>query len=241
MVIKRDFALDKSASLEQALGIHFNDQSHLELALVHSSYVNENPGLAPASNERLEFLGDAVLGLVFAEGLYSELPHSAEGGLTQLRSDLVRRSTLASIARSIGLGDHLFLGKGEESSGGRNKPANLAGAMEAVIGAVFLDQGWDATRDFILRLFAPKLEQVIRQGAAVDYKSQLQHLFQSRQQVTPSYHIAETKGPDHDRMFTAEVIVGNTVLGRGYGKSKKIAQTEAAYSVLEKMEGDFTK
>ena len=145
------------------------------------------------------------------------------------------------MARSIGLGDHLFLGKGEESSGGRNKPANLAGAMEAMIGAVFLDQGWDATRDFILRLFAPKLEQVIRQGAEVDYKSQLQHLFQSRQQVTPSYHIMETKGPDHDRMFTAEVIVGNTVFGRGYGKSKKIAQTEAAYSVLEKMKGDFTK
>ncbi len=233
--------MNKSASLEQALGIHFNDRSHLEMALVHSSYVNENPDLAPASNERLEFLGDAVLGLVFAEGLYRELPHSTEGGLTQLRSDLVRRSTLASMAGSIGLGDHLFLGKGEESSGGRNKPANLAGAMESVIGAVFLDQGWDATRDFILRLFAPKLEQVIRQGGAVDYKSQLQHLFQSRQQVTPSYHIMETKGPDHDRMFTAEVVVGNTVLGRGYGKSKKIAQTEAAYSVLEKMKGDFTK
>ncbi len=141
------------AALQQTLGISFNDSSLLEQALVHSSYVNENPGIAPASNERLEFLGDAVLGLTVAEKLYQDFPHSAEGEMTRLRAALVRGNTLARVARTIKLGDYLYLGKGEEASGGRRKPANLAGALEAMIAAVFLDQGLTITRDFILRLF----------------------------------------------------------------------------------------
>ena len=228
------------AALQEILGIHFNNPLLLEQALVHSSYVNENPGFAPASNERLEFLGDAILGMIFAQKLYQDFPDSTEGELTRLRSTLVRRDTLTRIARVIGLGDYLYLGKGEEASGGRRKPANLAGVLEAVIAAIFLDQGSATTGDFILRLFNKELQKIASRGAGVDYKSQLQQLIQARQQETPSYQIIEATGPDHDRGFTAEVRAGDTVLGRGSGKSKKAAETEAAHSALEQLKTNFT-
>ena len=223
----------KLATLQQVLGVHFKDSSLLEQALVHSSYINENPDAALTSNERLEFLGDAVLGMIFAQKLYHYFPNATEGEMTKLRSALVRRNTLSSVAKTIGLSDYLYLGKGEELSGGRHKPTNLAGVLEAVIAAIFLDQGWNTTTDFILRLFDTELKKLDRQGTGVDYKSQLQQLIQSNQQETPVYQIIETTGPAHDRMFTAEVRVSDTVLGRGSGKSKKLAETEAARSALE--------
>ena len=223
------------AALEQTLGISFNDLSFLEQALVHRSYINENPGLALASNERLEFLGDAVLGLVITEKLYLEYPQCSEGEMTKLRSALVRRDTLARIARTISLGNYLYLGKGEEASGGRYKLANLAGALEAVIAAVFLDQGSTTARDLVLRLLNKELQKVVSHGVKTEYKSQLQELIQSRQQPTPTYHLAEAVGPAHDRKFTVEVRVGNTVLGRGSGKSKKAAETGAARLALERL------
>ncbi len=226
------------AALQKSLGISFNDPSLLEQALVHSSYVNENP--AATANERLEFLGDAVLGLVIAQELYRRLPLSSEGRMTELRSRLVRGEALARLAKDIGLGDHLYLGKGEEASGGREKPANLAGAIEAVIAAIFLDQGINIARDFILKLMANELDRAISQGIEPNYKSQLQELIQARHQPTPSYRVIETTGPDHDRSFTVEVRVGDTVLGRGSGKSKKTAEEEAARSALEQLSADFT-
>jgi ribonuclease-3 len=226
------------AALQKTLGISFNDPSLLEQALVHSSYVNENP--AATANERLEFLGDAVLGLVIARELYRRLPRSSEGQMTELRSGLVRGEALARMAKTIGLGNHLYLGKGEEASGGREKPANLAGALEAVIAAIFLDQGASAAGDFILKLMAKELDRAIRQGIEPDYKSQLQELVQARQQQTPSYRVIEATGPDHDRSFTVEVRLGDTVLGRGSGKSKKSAEEEAARSALEQLPTDFT-
>ncbi len=222
-------------TLQQVLGVHFKDPSLLEQALVHSSYINENPGAVLKSNERLEFLGDAILGMIFTQRLYYYFPNATEGEMTKLRSALVRRNTLSNIAKTIGLSDYLYLGKGEEASGGRQKPTNLAGALEAVIAAIFLDQGWETTRDFILRLFDTELEKLTSQGIGVDYKSQLQHLVQSRQQETPVYKIIEATGPAHDRMFTVEVKVENNVLGRGCGKSKKLAETEAARSALEQL------
>jgi ribonuclease-3 len=222
--------------LQQTLGVHFKDLLLLEQALVHSSYINENPGAAPTSNERLEFLGDAVLGAVFAEKLYQLLPDAAEGEMTRLRAALVRRATLSRVARAFGLDRYLYLGKGEEASGGRYKPSNLAGALEAVIAAVFLDRGWGITTDFILRLFKDELDELDRRGLIIDYKSRLQHLIQSRQGQMPAYHITETSGPSHKPLFTAEVTAGDTVLGRGCGSSKKIAQTEAARSALEQLE-----
>ena len=228
-------ALADLAALQQALGISFNDPSLLEQALVHSSYVNENPDVAPASNERLEFLGDAVLGLIVAEKLYQDFPHSAEGEMTRLRAALVRGSTLARVARSIGLGDYLSLGRGEETSGGRRKPANLAGALEAMIAAVFLDQGSIITGKVILKLFDKELQRVASQGARVDYKSRLQELIQAREQRAPTYRLVEAAGPYHDRRFTVEVRVGGTVLGKGSGKNKKLAETEAARAALEQL------
>ena len=223
------------AVLQEILGVSFKDLARLEQALVHSSYINENPDFAPTSNERLEFLGDAVLGLVVAEKLYQDLPSFTEGEMTKLRAALVRRDTLARAARAISLGDYLYLGKGEEASGGRRKPVNLAGALEAVIAAIFLDQGSATAKNFILRLFNKELQKVVSQGAGVDYKSQLQELIQAREQQTPAYYVIEAKGPDHDRRFTVEVRAGDTVLGRGSGKSKKEAETEAARSALERL------
>jgi len=233
-------ALTDLDALQQALGISFNNLSLLEQALVHSSYINENPGFAQASNERLEFLGDAVLDLVVAEKLYQDFPHLSEGEMTKLRAALVCRDTLSSVAKVISLGDYLYMGKGEEASGGRHKPANLTGALEAVIAAIFLDQDLAIARDCILRLLNPELQKVISQSAA-DYKSQLQELIQARQQLTPTYHIIEAVGPDHVKEFTVEVRVGNTVLGKGSGRSKKVAETEAARLALERLSTSFTQ
>jgi len=227
------------AALQNTLGVSFKDLSLLEQALVHSSYVNENIGIA-TSNERLEFLGDAVLGFIIARELYQRLPQSTEGEMTELRSSLVRGDTLSHIAETISLGDYLYLGKGEEASGGRLKPANLAGAIEAVIAAIFLDQGSNTTRDFILKLMDKELSKILSQGIEPDYKSQLQELIQSRYQQTPTYQVLEAIGPDHDRRFTVEVRVGNTVLGRGSGKSKKSAEAESARSALDQLPTDFT-
>ena len=229
------------AALQQALGVSFNDLPLLERALVHGSYINENPSLTSTSNERLEFLGDAVLGLIVAEKLYQDFPHSNEGEMTRLRAALIRRDTLARMARAIRLGNYLYLGKGEEASGGRNKPANLAGALEAVTAAIFLDRGSAITRDFILRLLSPELQKVVSQGAGVDYKSQLQELIQDREQQAPVYRVVEAIGPDHDKRFTVEVRVGDTVLGRGSGKGKKAAEAEAARSALERFPANFTQ
>jgi len=228
------------STLQQTLGISFNDLSLLEQAMVHSSYVNENPDSISISNERLEFLGDAVLGLVIAEKLYLGYPQFSEGEMTKLRSALVSREALARTARNISLGNYLYLGKGEETSGGRNKPTNLAGALETVIAAVFLDQGLAIVRDFILRLLNKELQKVVSQGIKTDYKSQLQELIQSRQQQTPTYYLVEAVGPAHNRRFTVEVRVDNTVLGRGSSKSKKAAETEAARLALERLSSNFT-
>lgn len=232
--------MSELVELQNSLGVSFDDLSLLEQALVHSSYVNENPGFASVSNERLEFLGDAVLGLVIAEELYLSLPLLSEGEMTRVRAILVRRDSLARLARSLGLGNFVYLGKGEEASGGRRKPRNLASTLEAVVAAIFLDQGLVAARDFIVRLFADELNRVFSQGIRIDYKSQLQEFMQARQQSAPVYEVVAAEGPAHDMKFTVEVRLGDTVLGRGSGKSKKMAEAEAAYLALQKFGADFT-
>ncbi len=223
------------AALQESLGVSFNDLSRLRQALIHSSYINENPSSALTANERLEFLGDAVLGLVITEKLYQELPIATEGEMTHLRAALVSRDTLARLAKVIGLGDYLYLGKGEEVSGGRDKPANLASTLEAVIAAILLDQNLTTSKHFVLRLFQQELEKVISQGGIVNYKTQLQELVQARGQPLPVYYLLEARGPDHEPQFTIEVRSGDTVLGHGVGKSKKLAETEAARSALEQL------
>jgi ribonuclease-3 len=227
-------------TLQKTLKVRFKHPSLLEQALVHSSYVNENPGLVTTDNERLEFLGDAVLGFIVAEELYKRFPRFSEGEMTRLRSLLVRQDALSRMARAIKLGDYLYLGRGEEASGGRRKPANLAGALEAVIAAVLLDRGLNTARKFILKLADRELKKALSQGVEADYKSRLQELIQARQQQAPSYRLVEAKGPDHDRRFTVEVRVGDRVLGRGSGKNKKSAEAEAARSALDQLSANFT-
>ena len=226
--------------LEGLLGVSFSKISRLEQALVHDSYLNENPGIVSVSNERLEFLGDAVLGFIIAEKLYRDFPGRSEGEMSRFRAALVRRDTLARLANDIKLGEYLYLGKGEEASGGRKKLVNLASGLEAVIAAIFLDLGLSAARDFIVNLFAATIESVVRQGTGSDYKSELQEFIQAREQRSPTYHLLAKSGPDHDRTFTVEVRLGSTVLGKGSGKSKKAAETEAALSALKKLSNDFT-
>jgi ribonuclease-3 len=229
-----------TGSLQESLNVMFKNAVLLEQALVHSSYVNENPGLAPTSNERLEFLGDAILGFLVAEKLYQDFPDLAEGEMTRVRSILVRRETLAHIARSFKLGDYLYMGRGEEASGGRRKPVNLAGALEAVVAAIFLDRGLAVARELVLRWLAGELQEVMERRRNVDYKSQLQELVQSKYRASPSYRMIEATGPDHAKIFTVEVQIGDRILGRGSGKSKKVAETEAARNALERLRGDFT-
>jgi len=228
------------AVLQKVIGVSFNDLSFLEQALVHSSYINENPGVAPASNERLEFFGDAILDFIVAEKLYQDFPDLTEGEMTKLRSVLVRRDTLARVASAIKLGNYLYLGRGEENSGGRHKGSNLSGAFEALLGAVFLDQGLAITRDVILKLLDKELRKITSQGRVVDYKSQLQELAQSRYQLTPAYRLVKEAGPDHDKRFTVEVKAGEIVLGKGFGKNKRTAETAAAHSALKQLPANFT-
>jgi ribonuclease-3 len=222
--------------LQGELAIHFNNLSLLRQAFVHRSYVSENPQFALESNERLEFLGDAFLGFVIAEGLYQQFGELSEGEMTKLRAALVCQDNLADLAASLGLGDYLYLGEGEEKSGGRSRPRNLACVFEAIIGAVLTDQGVEATRNLILRLFDDGLRQAIKEGIATDCKSRLQELVQARKQERPTYRLVGEEGPDHDRKFWVEVVINGKVLGRGYGKSKQLAEKDAARKALEQWE-----
>lgn len=228
------------ADLQKTLGVTFKHPALLERALVHSSYINENPALVSGHNERLEFLGDAVLDFIVADKLYQDFPDLTEGEMTRLRAALVRRDTLARLARFIRLGDFLYMGKGEEASGGRSKTPNLAGALEAVIAAVYLDRGTKATRDMVVRLLGEEWERVASQGTGADCKSKLQELSQARFQLTPAYRLVAEAGPEHDKRFTVEVMVGAEILGKGTGKSKKLAETEAARVALEELDKGFT-
>lgn len=230
--------MDSLTSAQDAIGIAFNDRSLLAEALTHASYTNENPELGPVTNERLEFLGDAVLSQVVAARLFADFPGEHEGRLTEFRARLVRGDTLARVAAGISLGDHLLLGKGEETTGGRSKPANLAGALEAVIGAIYLDQGQPAAADFILKILEAELDSVAVAAGHGNYKSELQELLQARQQPAPSYHVVETSGPDHNRRFAVEVRTGDTVLGSGVGRSKQAAEKNAAETILKRLTAD---
>jgi ribonuclease-3 len=225
-------------ALQQVIGINFKDESLLQQAFVHSSYINENPGVPITDNERLEFLGDALLSFIVAEELYREFPNFGEGNLTEIRVSLIRQETLAEIAARLKLGDHLLLGKGEEATGGRHKQTNLADAYEALIGAIFLDQGLSIAADFVLVKFARQLEEVRAKGIGRNYKALLQELTQAKYKMLPVYRIVEASGPDHDKSFVVEVGLGDRTLGTGSGKTKRAAEMEAARSAWEKLSAE---
>jgi len=217
------------------LQVSFRHRSLLEQALVHSSRCNERPDLEYSSNERLEFLGDAVLNFIVTDKLYKEFPELSEGELTEIRASLVCRDTLAEIASSLELGNLLLLGRGEEVSGGRAKVSNLANAMEALIGALYLDQGIGKTRRFIFRQLKRDLEE-IRTGKTVpNYKALVQEFIQGEGRSTPVYRLVAAIGPEHSKQFTAEILVDGEALGVGTGGSKKIAESQAAKAAWEKL------
>ena len=220
---------------QRNLEICFRRESLLKQAFVHSSYCNENPDCGYPSNERLEFLGDAVLNFVVTDKLYLAFPELSEGGLTEIRASLVCRDTLAKVASLLQLGDWLLLGRGEELSGGRAKASNLANAMEALIGALYLDQGIRKARRFILKQLKPDLEEIKTGKTVVNYKALVQEFIQGQGRPTPVYRLVEAIGPDHDKQFTAEVLVDGEALGRGMGGSKKVAESQAARAAWEKL------
>jgi ribonuclease-3 len=212
------------AALIDILGGSVSRES-LELAVTHRSYAYENGGVP--TNERLEFLGDSVLGVVITEELYRRYPDLAEGHLAKLRAAVVNARALAEVGRTIEVGRFLMLGRGEETSGGRDKSSILADALEAVIGAYYLDQGTDATRDLVLKLFAAALEDAAGLGAGLDWKTSLQELSAERSLGAPDYVVVES-GPDHAKRFHATAVVGGRDIGEGTGKSKKEAEQRAA-------------
>jgi ribonuclease-3 len=220
---------------QETLGVSFRRECLLEQAFVHSSYCNENPSFRYCSNERLEFLGDAVLNLVVTEKLYKEFPERPEGELTEIRASLVCRDTLAELASSLELGEWLMLGRGEELGGGRTKASNLGNAMEAVIGALYLDQGLVKARRFILRQLKPELEKIKTGKTLPNYKALVQEFIQGQRRPTPVYRLVEAIGPERSKQFTSEILVDGEALARGTGGSKKVAESQAARAAWEKL------
>jgi len=227
---KRRAALKKFA---EKLGVKFSHIETLHVALTHKSYANEfEPRIK--YNERLEFLGDAVLGLATATYLFEHFGHLKEGELTKTRSGIVRQSTLTRVAKEIHLDNLLLLGPTEINSV-RGRDSNLEDAMEAVIGAIYLDCGWEIARDYVFRQFGQEFERVKITGIPKDYKSKLQEIVQSRPPMKLSYRELGVSGPDHNRTFEAAALIDRKIIGRGFGRSKKAAEQEAARAALKKM------
>lgn len=226
---------DPEKEIEKSLRVRFKNPDLLENAFVHRSYLNESPDFPFPSNERLEFLGDAVLEQIVSNFLYHNFPSLPEGELTALRAALVRTESLAEEAQRLGMGKELLLSKGEESGGGRDNPYLLANTFEAVIGAIYLDQGLDETNKFILRELLYKTEKSLRAGTK-DAKSRLQEITQARFGATPTYRITEEWGPAHDHRFLSGVYFKGGKVGEGEGKNKKEAEEKAAQAALQNLE-----
>lgn len=223
--------------LEHKLGYRFTDKGLLMEALTHKSYHYENRDSSEGFNERLEFLGDSVLGLSVAGELFGRLESFDESMMSKLKSYLVKGEVLSDVALGLGLGDYLRLGRGEEDSGGRTKRSLLANAMEAIIGAVYAESGYDEARALVLRLFRGRLDEAIETDLYKDYKSELQEASQEIHCVLPVYRVVEEEGPEHEKTFLVEVHVGGRLLGTGKGLNKKEAQQSAAREALGLIRG----
>lgn len=214
------------------LGIRFRSYSLLNLALTHRSLITKNNIY---NNERLEFLGDSVLGLAVTEYLYTTFPYKKEGDLAKIKSYVVSEEVLSRISLNIGLDSYLLMGKGEDASGGRKKTAILEDALEAFFGAFYLDRGFIESKKFVLSLLAPEIDKVIHGNYRKDYKTIYQEFVQKKMKVCPKYRLVEKEGPDHDTLFVYEVVVDNIVTGTGRGKSRKSAEQNAAKSALNRI------
>lgn len=225
--------------LEKNLQVSFSDYSLLQRALTHRSFVNENPEIILEDNERLEFLGDAVLDFVVGAYLYNRFPEMNEGELTTLRAALVKTRTLASFARELQIGTFLRLGYGEEENGGRNRNPILCAAFEAVVGAIYLDQGVESVRDLVERMAGPALVQIRENALHIDAKSEFQVWAQAQYNITPHYKVVGSSGPDHAKTFKVQVYIGDEFWGEGSGSSKQAAAQEAAAMALSAAEQRF--
>lgn len=229
------------AQFQAINGLRFRDTSLLQQALTHRSYVNEHEGANLSDNERLEFLGDAVLDFVSGEMLYQRFPDMPEGDLTRLRAALVRTESLAALAVRCRLGEALRMGKGEEKGGGRERPNNLCGGFEAVMGALYLDQGYNAVRDFVTPQLLTRLEEVFAASLDRDARSVLQEISQAEYNLTPAYRLVDASGPEHEKEFVFEALIGTQVVGRGTGRSKQAASQAAAQNALERLENGLVE
>jgi len=225
---------DSRRVVEQALGYRFQDAGRFVEAITHKSFSNEQVGLfSTPHNERLEFLGDAVLELIVSDYIFSHFPDMDEGQLTRIRAEVVNEKSLAGIGRGLGLGDCLLLGKGEEQSGGRQKASLIADVFEAVLGAVFSDGGFEQTRNAALPLFVAMIDKAATRKEGMDFKTRLQEWLQARKQGVPVYTLVAAEGPDHKKLFTCQVACSGVILGQGRGKTKKAAEQEAARQALQ--------
>ncbi len=223
--------------LERSLGYEFKDPSLLEHALTHSSWSNERGGGHLGSNERLEFLGDSVLGWLVAETLYRCFPQMPEGDMTRLRAELVCESSLAEASQTIGLGRYMRLGKGEEQGGGRKRPSIIADAFEATLAAVYIDGGEAAARGMVERFILPRLRKASNLGTH-DHKTALQEAVQRLGMTAPTYRMVGESGPDHNKVFSAQVLYDGRVAGEGSGRRKKEAEQAAARDALSRFSGE---
>ena len=219
---------------EKKINISFNDKTNLQNALTHSSYLNENSEVL--SNEKLEFLGDSILGFVINEYLYHSFPNMSEGDLAKIKNSVVCEESLADLGRTIDLGNFLFMGKGELRNGGNDRDSILADGVEALIAAIYLDQGLLVTRDFILDYLVPQINHVEHSKYKKDYKSFLQELTQKKWQQTPDYEVLSEVGPEHQKIFEVRVCILGKVIGSGKGSSKKKAEQSAAAQAIHALE-----
>ncbi len=222
------------ANFEKKIGIEFKDKNLLKQAFIHRSYINENKNLNLDHNERLEFLGDAVLELIITEYLYHKYPEKTEGELTSYRSALVNATTCAEVATNLEINDFLLLSRGEAKDVGRARQYILANTLEAIIGALYLDQGYDMAKSFIAAYIFPLIEDVIKTGTWIDAKSLFQEKAQEVEGITPAYKTMREEGPDHDKRFTVGVYLNQELVVTGDGKSKQEAEQTAARNALEK-------
>lgn len=221
--------------LEKCLSHKFANPDLLQQALVHRSYLNEHSEIKLDHNERLEFLGDAVLELVITEFLFTKYPNRPEGELTAFRAALVNTETLSQVAGEFNLGDYILLSKGEAKENGRSRQAMLADAFEAITGAIYLDAGYQAARDFIAKYLFPKIDQIVEKNLWQDAKSAFQERAQAVHEVTPSYQMLSAIGPDHSKVFTVGLYLGEKLVAKGVGPSKQRAEQEAAREGLKQM------
>ncbi|EKD87256.1 MAG: hypothetical protein ACD_36C00174G0004 [uncultured bacterium] len=220
--------------LQKKVGIQFKDTALLKHAFIHRSYLNENKQIT-SSNERLEFLGDAVLSFLTSNFLYKTYPQYPEGVLTNIRSSLVKTQSLGDVAKTLNFGELLFLSRGEEESEGRKNSSLLADTFEAFLGALFLDQGIEKAQRFLEQYLFTKTSHVITSRSYIDFKSLLQEIIQEKSRISPTYRVTKTEGPDHSKTFWVEAVMENNVLGIGKGKSKQEAEQQAATDALEKL------